>query len=98
MMVTIIARTTKTPNKADGISISIAGMESKSFTPITNTSTYAIVFNSGTFFINNITNSAIPRMARIPTIPPIKTTTGFDETAKEAQTESTEKRISIISI
>ena len=58
--------------------------------PQSQTLAYAIVFNSGTFSLITLQIQQYHAWLE-STIPPIKTTTGFDETAKEAKTESTEK-------
>ena len=60
--------------------------------------TYAIGSSSGIFRINRMITSATPRMQAIPIIPPIRTITGLLEMAREANTESIEKMMSIISI
>ena len=90
---------TRTPtNTRFGISISIAGIDKNNLTEMNRIKKYAIPFNSGILLISPMINSAIPLIAKIPIIPPIKTMTGLLETASEANTESIEKTISINSI
>src|SRR5699024_4399364 len=96
--VATIEPSTITPNNRLGISISIIGIVRNSLIAINAIKPYAVVSNSGTISINLMIISAIPRIARIPINPPIKTITGLGEIANEAKTESTENTISIISI